>query len=50
MTMISKGGRNYYRYICDECQDIGLWYPLQEDAEVDEELHMHKIHYAGGEV
>ena len=50
MTMISKGGRNYYRYECGECGDIGLWYPLQEDAEVDEELHMHKVHYAGGEV
>ena len=48
--MISKGGRNYYRYECDECGDIGLWYPLVEDAEVDQDLHIHKIQYVGGEV
>ena len=47
--MISKGGHYSHRYECDECGHTGLWYPLQEDAEIDEELHMHKVH-RGGEV
>ena len=46
--MISKSGYSHYRYECEECGDLGLWYPMLEDAEVDEELHMHKVHYNGG--
>ena len=43
--VITQGGRNYCRYECGECGDIGLWYPLVEDAEIDLELHTYKIHY-----
>ena len=45
---LSQSGHRHYRHECEECGSVSPWYPMLEDAEVDEEVHMHKVHYSGG--